>query len=528
MAKAYLEKYRQMTRFIIACIIFVSISLTTVQAQNPFYSNGVSFKSLFMDYQSQNGGNLTEFRAYHRGFELGFMKNLTRNINLVVPAKIGVVNSHNQDGSNSFHKTIYGLDAQLQYQFFKPEARVVPYMMGGLGAVAESKGDFNLQVPIGAGLFFKVEENAYINWQSEYRVAFADDRNNLHHALGFVYLIGKKGKKDEMPKKEMMPVKDPLSVQDADGDGIPDDLDLCPQSAGSKALNGCPDKDNDGIADYKDACPNTPGLMNFNGCPDSDGDGISDKEDQCPNMAGVLSNNGCPDNDTDNDGVPNNLDRCPNMAGSPSNGGCPVNDRDNDGVPDDQDKCPSVYGSASTGGCPDSDGDGITDADDKCPNQAGISVYNGCPDTDGDGLDDSRDRCPNSYGSVANNGCPEIDKADKDLLELAMRAVQFDTGRATLKSESNRILNQIADIMNKYPDYKLKIEGHTDNTGSSSANQSLSERRSRSCYEYLIRRGLPASRLDYAGYGESRPISNNNTLRGRALNRRVEFNLTPR
>ena len=55
----------------------------------------------------------------------------------------------------------------------------------------EFEGDFNVQAPLGVGLFFKAGENAYVNWQSEYRFSFSEGRNNLHHGLGFVYLIGK-------------------------------------------------------------------------------------------------------------------------------------------------------------------------------------------------------------------------------------------------------------------------------------------------------------------------------------------------
>jgi len=530
-----------MNKIIVITAIFLTLTLTTANTQNPYYNNGITVKSLFMDYQSQNGGSLTDFKSYHHGFEIGYMENLQRNINLVVPVKVGVVTSHNNpvnDLDNCLHKTVYGIDAILQYQWYRPESQITPYIMGGLGGVSEVEGNFNMQAPLGAGLFFKIADNAYINWQSEYRLAFSEDRNNLHHALGFVYLMNKRGKSDLMDKmKEKKMLKG-----DSDGDGIPDDLDLCPQSVGPRELNGCPDGDMDGIADYKDACPTTPGLKAFNGCPDTDGDGISDKDDECPNMAGVLSNNGCPDNDRDNDGIPDNLDSCPDIAGTPANNGCPstakpvnpqptrptVQDRDGDGITDAQDRCPDAWGPASSFGCPDSDNDGIPDYDDKCPNAPGISVYNGCPDSDGDGIDDSRDKCPGTYGTVANGGCPDIAKEDREVLELAMRAVQFDTGRATLKSESNRILNQIADIMRRYPGFALTIEGHTDNTGSAGANQALSQRRAKACYDYLATRGISTANMKFVGHGEAKPISDNNTLRGRSLNRRVEFNLSPR
>ncbi len=114
----------------------------------------------------------------------------------------------------------------------------------------------------------------------------------------------------------MEPVK---KVTDSDSDGVPDNLDKCPNTpAGVKVdKNGCPiDSDHDGVADYLDKCPNTPAgvKVNKNGCPiDSDHDGVADYLDKCPNTpAGVKVNkNGCPI-DSDHDGVADYLDKCPN------------------------------------------------------------------------------------------------------------------------------------------------------------------------------------------------------------------------
>src|SRR5690606_40202360 len=141
---------------------------------------------------------------------------------------------------------------------------------------------------------------------------------------------------------------------------------------------------------------------------------------------------------------------------------------------------------------------------------------------------DPDDDCPFAAGIEANNGCPEIKKEDRDLLELAMRAVQFDLGKATLRPESFKILDQISSILSRYKDYNLSISGHTDNTGNPLTNQRLSENRAKSCYEYLISKGVNPSRLSYAGYGESVPIADNQSAEGRSLNRRVEFTLVPR
>ena len=503
---------------ILAIFSFVLIiSLTELSAQNPAFPYGLSMKSLFMDYQSQNGGDISNFSSYHHGFEISAQKSINSNINIVLPFKYGVVRSHESDSEYN-HKRILGLDAQVHYQFYKPESAVIPYVLGGVGAVTETEGKFNIQIPFGLGLHFKVAENAFINLQSEFRYALEDDRNNLHHGLGFTYLFGAKKDLPEIEKE------DNIEMLDSDNDGLEDDIDLCPQIWGPKELKGCPDRDDDGIPDYRDDCPSIKGIAIFKGCPDTDGDGVSDSNDECPNLAGTIKNKGCPDGQS---GESNNDTR----DGTNDNSGdevISISDQDGDGVVDTDDKCPSIPGSISANGCPDADQDGIMDSDDKCPYEPGIRAMNGCPDSDGDGIDDSRDKCPDTPGSVASNGCPVISDADLSTLETAMRAVSFDTGKTTLKPTSYPILNQIGNIMERYPNYNLTIEGHTDNVGSAVNNQLLSERRARACYEYLQRKGISTTRMNYAGYGEVSPIAGNSTLSGRSLNRRVEFNLTPK
>ena len=515
----------------IIILLFLSSFWMSVEAQNPNYPMGLSFKASFMDYQSQNGGSITDFASYHHGFEIGLHKNLSENLNILVPVKAGVVNTHNRELEDCVHKNVYGADIQLQYQFYKPDTRLTPYVMAGVGGIQEDEGELNIQIPFGAGLFFHVRDNAYINWQSSYRYSLAENRNNLEHGIGFVYLFGN-------PQEKPIEAEN-TGILDSDGDGLEDDIDLCPQIAGPVELKGCPDRDMDGVPDYRDDCPSIKGLTLFKGCPDTDGDGISDNDDECPNKPGVKEKNGCPDEDdmkdTDGDGILDKDDKCPDEKGDLLNDGCPKVDLDSDGdgVPDASDKCPNLKGDG-VDGCPkatiaDRDGDGVADAQDKCPDQPGLSVYGGCPDTDGDGIDDSRDRCPNSAGPVSSNGCPEISASDRSTLEVAMRAVSFDTGKSTLRQESFSILDQITQIMNRYPDYNLIIEGHTDNVGSAVNNQLLSERRAKACYDYLRDQGyVDSNRMTHTGYGESRPVASNDSLAQRKLNRRVEFNLVPR
>lgn len=474
-----------------AVLIVMVCFLYNAHAQNSGYKSGVVVKKYFFDYQTTNGGNFTNFKDYRHGYEIGYQRTLNEKISLNIPFRYGIVDSH-IDSINSLTKRIFSLDAQLQYSLTDNSTRIRPYIVGGLGGVYEIEGQFHAQIPLGLGFHVKVTDNAFITWQSEFRLALAENRNNFQHGLGFTYLIGQKPAKEEVVEK----------VIDSDGDGIPDKLDLCPNEFGLAEYNGCPDKDGDGVPDYKDKCPEVAGLSAFDGCPDTDGDGIPDNEDECPKIAGPKSNKGCPEK--------------------------VIIDSDGDGTPDDEDECPDEAGPLATKGCPDDDGDGVPNYKDKCPDKPGLKIYEGCPDTDGDGIPDHRDKCPNVAGTVANDGCPEIKKEDKKTLEIAMQAVQFQTGSANLKSESNLVLNQISDILARYPDFVMEISGHTDNVGRTSFNQTLSEKRAKACYDYLIDRGVSAARLSHSGYGDSRPVSTNENEKGRALNRRVEFNLIPR
>lgn len=503
----------------IFCFLLMS---SFVMAQNPAFKSGVTVKKLFLDYQSQNGGGLLNFRDYRHGFEIGYQHNFANQFSVNIPVKYGVINSVG-DSTEVQYTRFFGLDIVGQYNFFKPDRIVIPYVMAGVGGVKEIAGDFNIQIPLGFGLQFRIAPNAYFNYQSEYRFSLAEDRNNLHHGFGFVYFFKQNEMEDK--KDEIDPMK-----KDSDGDGIVDELDLCPNEIGVAALKGCPDRDGDGVPDYQDKCPDITGPQIYNGCPDTDGDGIPDMDDECPNVAGSKVNKGCPYTDKDGDGIPDDEDKCPDKAGLKENGGCPELDSDGDGIPDVRDKCPNKAGLTENDGCPESDqdGDGIPDSIDKCPQSPGLRVYQGCPDTDSDGIPDHEDECPKLPGSVANNGCPTIAKEDKKTLDVAMQAVQFETGSAVLKAESNVILRQIATIMEKYPDFNMVISGHTDNVGRPAFNQTLSERRAKACYDFLIKEGISVSRLNYAGYGDSRPIATNATDKGKSLNRRVEFNLIPR
>ncbi len=105
-------------------------------------------------------------------------------------------------------------------------------------------------------------------------------------------------------------------------------------------------------------------------------------------------------------------------------------------------------------------------------------------------------------------------------------SVNFETNKSKIKDDASyKILDQLVDIMNEYPDLNIEIQGHTDSDGSDDANLKLSQDRADVCKEYAISKGIEAKRLTAVGYGETKPIADNNTAENKAKNRRTEFKI---
>ncbi len=107
--------------------------------------------------------------------------------------------------------------------------------------------------------------------------------------------------------------------------------------------------------------------------------------------------------------------------------------------------------------------------------------------------------------------------------KIIVNGIRFDVGKTTLKPESMGPINKIYKLMTKKPDLKFSVEGHTDSDGDDNANQTLSEGRAKVVMEKLVEMGISKDRLSSKGWGESKPIAENNTPEGKANNRRVEF-----
>jgi OOP family OmpA-OmpF porin len=351
---------------------------------------------------------------------------------------------------------LYGMTDLVHSDFFEKRATPAELLFGVRGIIAD-------QVRLGVGV-----------------------------APGLTNAIGTPGVR-VMAKLEWFPGVAPT---DRDMDGVPDDVDACPDTPGVRttvaATNGCPppppDRDRDGILDNEDACPDDPGERTdspaTNGCPppkDRDGDGVFDPADACPDQAGEKTND-------------------------PATNGCPPADQDKDGVLDKDDACPTLAGEKTddpkTSGCPDTDKDGIRDPEDACPDLPG-----------------ARDADPKK------NGCPlaRVERGQVRIIEQ----VKFKTGSATILPESYPILEAVAKILKEHPEIKkVRVEGHTDNRGGKALNKRLSARRAQSVMRWLTAKGgIPKGNLTSVGHGMDKPLEDNSTEDGRRENRRVEFHI---
>ncbi len=294
-----------------------------------------------------------------------------------------------------------------------------------------------------------------------------------------------------------------LGCPDRDGDHIQDKDDACPDEAGLPQFNGCPDKDGDGVIDKQDACVDIPGLAEFNGCPDKDGDKIIDKEDDCPDEAGLVEFKGCPDKDGDL--IMDKNDECPEKPGPLSNNGCPevklnlvntigqtlrsaVQKKDGsfsfDELPADELVIFALEGENTelateakviVGGIAKR---AVRDPKDKLLRFIVIKA-------------DANKIKPEDAKDVAI----KLNKEEEEVLKKAFNNLEFATGKDIIKQESFASLDELAGLMVKKPNWRLKISGHTDNQGQAAANLKLSEKRSKAVMNYLVSKGISTDRF---------------------------------
>lgn len=108
---------------------------------------------------------------------------------------------------------------------------------------------------------------------------------------------------------------------------------------------------------------------------------------------------------------------------------------------------------------------------------------------------------------------------------IVLRGVRFDFDKSAIRTDSRPVLDEAVEVLKENPNVRISVEGHTDSLGTDLYNEKLSVRRAEAVFRYLVNHGIAPERMEVIGYGESRPVADNETESGRAQNRRVELHV---
>ena len=285
--------------------------------------------------------------------------------------------------------------------------------------------------------------------------------------------------------------------KDSDGDGKSDVVE-------SAKL----DADKDGVVDELDAEDDNPNN-------DTDNDGMSNI-DEVKAGTNPLDPNSKIEPDTDKDGK---IDKIEKGKDSDGDGKSDVVesaklDADSDGVVDELDSNDSNVNN-------DSDGDGVSNIDEK---NAGTNPLdpNDKPEVKKEEPKvQNTENNATTISKVDDTTKSNIEAEIKDILKL--HKIEFELNKSTLTPKGREIVDKVAKVLKKYPNIKVRIEGHTDSGGKAEYNLKLSQDRVDTVKAELVKAGISADRLKPIGYGETKPLVPNDSAENKAKNRRVEF-----
>ncbi|MFP3982865.1 MAG: OmpA family protein [Desulfurivibrionaceae bacterium] len=120
-------------------------------------------------------------------------------------------------------------------------------------------------------------------------------------------------------------------------------------------------------------------------------------------------------------------------------------------------------------------------------------------------------------------------RREGDLLAVSLKGdVTFDHDSAKVRPDLYNEIDRISNVLLQYPQTVIRVEGHTDSTGSESYNMDLSQRRAQAVKDLIVQRNVQENRIETAAFGESMPVASNDTEAGRRINRRVEIKIAPK
>jgi outer membrane protein OmpA-like peptidoglycan-associated protein len=453
-------------------LLFAVFCSYIVTGQSEKLPNSFTYKVLGVDTYSPYLEELYRFDKQTFAFSAEYSRYIGNSMSLSFPFRLGTMEY--PYAVNSFYRNFnfYAQDVALKYGFAqRGDKKVQPYISIGLGALylANAEKTWNsqypinqkweAQIPIELGINYQIMNGIFLQLSTAYR--FSTGAEAWHNGIGIQFQFNTKKEGEITSFNE------------------------------SSSLRGIGESNH-----YTNI--NSDFLLTL-------------LDDHHLSMAET--------EDSDHDGVPNSIDLCPDAAGDGNFGGCPLLDDDNDGLANHEDRCPDVAGDIAFAGCPDSDGDRIADIFDLCPNEAGTRSCKGCPDMDNDNVPDALDKCPTEAGQVDNEGCPMAAANEELVFKGIIQPILFENEQHYLDRTAIENLDNIILLMNRYPNSVLSILGIAYDNDDAVFNEQLSDKRAKSCFQYLTKRGVSESRITYQGLGNSRSVNSLN------LQRSVEFHL---
>jgi outer membrane protein OmpA-like peptidoglycan-associated protein/opacity protein-like surface antigen len=396
-----------------------------------------------------------------------------------------------------------------------------PYLYGGVGAMYFNNDDppsdaFNngkeegwtTMFPVGGGFEVALSEAITLDFSGGYTFTLSDDLNKYNNrdipntegnydgyysaGIGLIFVNGS-GSSDKdgdgLTKREEKELGTDPENPDTDADGLKDGEEV--RTYVTNPLNA--DTDADGLQDGNEVKAHNTNPTKT----DTDGDGLSDGDEVNLNKTDPLKAD--TDSDTLSDGDEINVHKTDPLKV----------DSDSDTLTDGDEI--NLYKTNPLN--PDTDADGLKDGEE-------LNMYRTDPlkaDTDSGTVDDFTE-----INRGTNPLNPEDDVIKMDV-PIVLEGITFETGKADITPESDIVLQNALKTMQTYPDIIVEISGHTDDVGSASSNQSLSQKRADSVRFWLIGKGVNPDRIIAKGYGEEFPRVPNNSSDNKRMNRRIEF-----
>ena len=450
-------------------IFLLAAISSSISAQSSLYKWGTGVHAAMYSFNAVKNSDYTTLSgSYSPGVRFSLMRRLDNSFDGGLNLGLARVFYSKTVVPNTPKLEYYESDLNLRYKFdngyiLKADSWIAPFLKTGFGVnMVQNFDNINMYVPAGAGVIFRLNKiSADIVLQGAYNYALQDAASFVNASLGLNLNFG-----ERLSNKLGASAK----VQDRDYDSIADDIDGCPDVYGPVVSNGCPDADGDGVKDSEDACPNEYGSKINKGCA------VAQAIVQTPESTKPAINT---ENPAMNSSVSVVKEQPVAAATKPSKKGKPK------GVV--AETTPPVVIETPTE---------VTTKPARLNNP---------PINPNENVSDEE-------------FCKRVSMSD-------LGNAYFNVNVAKPQDNSFNTLSNVVDIMRRCSDLKITISGHADADGNEVSNLELSQKRANAIKDYLIKKGISARRLIIQAFGESKPANGNDSVDGKQVNRRVEFEL---